>query len=399
LKAVVKVRPEPGLEVLDIPVPETGQREALIRVRAAAICGSDLGIYDYTPAYSSMRLPVVLGHEFAGEVVEVGPCVEGYGVGDRVLSESVRACGSCRYCREGLPNLCEASTLFGIHVDGGFAEHVAVPQGLLHGVPDGMSYEEAAVVEPLSNAHHFVSDITPVRSGDFAVVQGGPGGDGAGVDGGQGGGRRPRRRRGRLRLGPGHADREERGARDPGWYLPCSGRAPVDRGGPEGGGHRRGIRRQAPKLREGDRAHHEWKGRGGRPHHPQVPPGEGGGGLRGRQVEEGLQGALQALMASLDARTGVHLKWSADKNRGGTRVIGVRGSSGIFIPVRSRSDKIVCFEAGRPPRDFWLIVGVLLVIWGVQVFLRLNLYDLWPYILMDVGLYVVYVSLVRSRRE
>jgi hypothetical protein len=80
-------------------------------------------------------------------------------------------------------------------------------------------------------------------------------------------------------------------------------------------------------------------------------------------------------------------------------VIGVRGSSGIFIPVRSRSDKIVCFEAGRPPRDFWLIVGVLLVIWGVQVFLRLNLYDLWPYILMDVGLYVVYVSLVRSRRE
>lgn len=172
MKAVVKVRPEPGLEVLDIPVPETGQREALIRVRAAAICGSDLGIYDYTPAYSSMRLPVVLGHEFAGEVVEVGPCVEGYGVGDRVLSESVRACGSCRYCREGLPNLCEASTLFGIHVDGGFAEHVAVPQGLLHGVPDGMSYEEAAVVEPLSNAHHFVSDITPVRSGDFAVVHG-----------------------------------------------------------------------------------------------------------------------------------------------------------------------------------------------------------------------------------
>ena len=172
MKAVVKVRPEPGVEVLDVPVPEAGLGEALIRVRAAAICGSDLGIYDYTPAYSKMRLPVVLGHEFAGEVVDVGPGVGGFVVGDRVLSESVKACGSCRYCREGLPNLCEASTLFGIHVDGGFAEYVTVPESLLHGVPDEMSYEEAAVVEPLSNAHHFVSDITPVRRGDFAVVHG-----------------------------------------------------------------------------------------------------------------------------------------------------------------------------------------------------------------------------------
>ena len=85
MKAVVKVRPEPGVEVLDVPAPEAGRGEALIRVRAAAICGSDLGIYDYTLAYSRMRLPVVLGHEFAGEVVDVGPGVGGFGVGDRVL--------------------------------------------------------------------------------------------------------------------------------------------------------------------------------------------------------------------------------------------------------------------------------------------------------------------------
>jgi hypothetical protein len=68
------------------------------------------------------------------------------------------------------------------------------------------------------------------------------------------------------------------------------------------------------------------------------------------------------------------------------------------MPVRRRSDDIVCFEAGRPVRDFWLIAGVLLVIWGVQEFLRLNLYDLWPYILIAVGLYVVYVSFIRERR-
>jgi len=72
--------------------------------------------------------------------------------------------------------------------------------------------------------------------------------------------------------------------------------------------------------------------------------------------------------------------------------------SGVFMLVRSRSDDIVCFEAGRPARDFWLIAGVLLVIWGVQEFLRLNLYELWPYILIAVGLYVVYVSLIRGRR-
>jgi len=172
LKAVMKRRPEPGVEVVDVPVPGLEAGEVLIRVRASAICGSDLGIYKYTPAYSKMKLPVVLGHEFAGEIVEAGEGVVGFEVGDRVLSESVKACGSCRFCREGMPNLCESSTLFGIHTDGGFAEYVAVPHTLLHGVPDGMSFEVAAVVEPLSNALHFVRDITPIRRGNFVVVHG-----------------------------------------------------------------------------------------------------------------------------------------------------------------------------------------------------------------------------------
>ncbi|TRO49001.1 sorbitol dehydrogenase [Candidatus Bathyarchaeota archaeon] len=172
LKAVVKSRPEPGIDVLDLPVPEAGEGEVLIEIRAAAICGSDLGIYHYTPAYSGMKLPVVMGHEFAGEVAEMGPGVEGVSVGDRVLSESVKACGSCRFCREGMSNLCEGSILFGIHADGGFAEYVTVPQELLHRMPDGMTFEEAAVVEPLSNALHFVRDITPINPGDLAVVQG-----------------------------------------------------------------------------------------------------------------------------------------------------------------------------------------------------------------------------------
>jgi 2-desacetyl-2-hydroxyethyl bacteriochlorophyllide A dehydrogenase len=172
MRAVMKTRPEPGVEVRDISVPKTTPDEVLIRVRAAAICGSDLGIYDYTPAYSRMRLPVVLGHEFAGVIKGAGDEVEGFRVGDRVLAESVKACGKCSFCRAGMSNLCDDSTLFGIHVDGGFAEYVAVPHKLLHLVPERMTFEEAAVVEPLSNSVHFATEIAETNPGDLVVVQG-----------------------------------------------------------------------------------------------------------------------------------------------------------------------------------------------------------------------------------
>ena len=172
MKAVVKARPEPGIELREMDAPEAGPGEALVRVRAAAICGSDLGIYDFTPAYSDMTLPVVMGHEFSGVVKAVGKDAEGYAAGDRVLSRSVVSCGDCRFCIAGMDNLCESSSLFGIHQDGGFAEYISVPQGLLYPIPKGMSFEEAALVEPLSNAVHFVNDLTPVEPGDLAVVLG-----------------------------------------------------------------------------------------------------------------------------------------------------------------------------------------------------------------------------------
>jgi L-iditol 2-dehydrogenase len=144
----------------------------LIKVKSAAICGSDLGIYHYTPAYSKMKLPVVLGHEFSGEIIETGKEVMSYKKGDRVLPESVKACGVCEFCKTGMSNLCDASTLFGIHTDGGFAEYVTVPYKLLHRIPENMSYDQAALVEPLSNAVHFVKDITPYKKDDYVVVQG-----------------------------------------------------------------------------------------------------------------------------------------------------------------------------------------------------------------------------------
>lgn len=172
MKAIVKAGPEPGVEVREVDAPVAGPGEVLVRVRAAAICGSDLGIYDFTPAYSGMELPVVMGHEFSGVVEAVGEGIKAYSVGDRVLSRSVVSCGGCRFCVAGMDNLCESSSLFGIHQDGGFAEYISVPRGLLYPIPEGMSFEEAALVEPLSNAVHFVNDLTPVEPGDLAVVLG-----------------------------------------------------------------------------------------------------------------------------------------------------------------------------------------------------------------------------------
>ena len=172
MRAVVKVKPAPGVEFRSVGEPLLKPDEVLIDVKAAAICGSDLGIYDYTPAYSKMKLPVTLGHEFAGVISEIGSSSSNYKPGDRVVAESVKACGSCRYCRSGQENLCDESTLFGIHVEGGFAEKVAVPANLLHRLPEEITFEEGALIEPLSNALHFVKDCTPVKLGDFTIVHG-----------------------------------------------------------------------------------------------------------------------------------------------------------------------------------------------------------------------------------
>jgi len=172
MKAIMKTKPEPGIEIVDTSIPNVKADDVLIKIQAASICGSDLGIYKYTSAYSKMTLPVIMGHEFSGEIIETGNDVIGFKTGDRVLSESVKACGNCRFCKGGRSNLCEESTLFGIHTPGGFAEYVTVPYKILHHIPENMSYEDAALVEPLSNALHFVKDITPFKINDFVVVQG-----------------------------------------------------------------------------------------------------------------------------------------------------------------------------------------------------------------------------------
>jgi len=173
LKAAVKDRPEPGIWVRDAPMPHAGQNEVLMRVRRASICGSDVGLYDYSAAYAGFaKLPTIPGHEFAGEVAHLGAGVTEFKVGEHVVAESILSCGKCRFCLSGQPNICMNFKIFGVHTNGGFAEYVSVPEKHLHHMKDGLSFEQAAIIEPLSVCCHALEDVAKVSGTDSVVVLG-----------------------------------------------------------------------------------------------------------------------------------------------------------------------------------------------------------------------------------
>ncbi|MCR4431571.1 MAG: zinc-dependent dehydrogenase [Tepidanaerobacteraceae bacterium] len=143
------------LRLEDIPKPSAPKGGLLVKVHACAICGSDLRNIKAGGSSHGMTLPRVLGHEAAGEVVEVSDGVEGFNIGDRVLLSVTVPCGRCYYCLRGLTNLCDYKTALSYQYDGSFAEYVAVPNQLVMTggvipIPDGVSYEQASIVEPLS---------------------------------------------------------------------------------------------------------------------------------------------------------------------------------------------------------------------------------------------------------
>src|SRR3954452_6569094 len=162
------------LELTDIPVPEIGPEEVLIRVRACGICGSDVHGYDGS---TGRRIPPVgVGHEACGVIEQGGSDVQGLKEGDRVAFDSMISCGKCRFCRRGQMNLCDNRQVLGVSCGeyrrhGAFAEYVAVPQHIIYKLPDTLSFEHAAMIEPVSVAVHAV-EITPVRLGDTAIVVG-----------------------------------------------------------------------------------------------------------------------------------------------------------------------------------------------------------------------------------
>ncbi len=171
MQALVKTARGPRhLELRTVSVPQVAPDEVLIRVRACGICGSDLKIQEDQHPYTP---PVVIGHEFAGEIAEVGSSVTGWVVSDRVVSEQhTHACGRCRQCLTGNAFACAFKRAPGYFVDGAFAEFIKVPAWLLHRIPDNLSFVEAAFSEPAAVAAHGVLDRTGIAPEDVVLVLG-----------------------------------------------------------------------------------------------------------------------------------------------------------------------------------------------------------------------------------
>lgn len=173
MKALVLTRYN-QLEYLDVPEPQFGPDEVLVQVKACGICGSDVHGLDGS---TGRRIPpIIMGHEAAGVIAQVGSRVQRWQQGDRVTFDSTISCGSCHFCRRGQVNLCDRRRVLGVSCaefrrDGAFAQYVAVPQHILYQLPETLSFERAAMVEPVSIALHAVSRL-PVQLNDAAVVVG-----------------------------------------------------------------------------------------------------------------------------------------------------------------------------------------------------------------------------------
>jgi threonine 3-dehydrogenase len=155
MKALVKKHPEQGVCIEEVPIPRIKANEVLIKVEKVAICGTDVHIYDWNIwAQKTISLPLIIGHEFVGGIVEMGDLVKQHKVGDRVSAEGHVTCGVCRRCRGGLRHLCTQTLGIGVHLPGCFAEYVVIPAENLWAIPDEIPDGYAAIFDPLGNAAH-----------------------------------------------------------------------------------------------------------------------------------------------------------------------------------------------------------------------------------------------------
>lgn len=177
MKAIAKLRPEPGaMALIDVDRPERQSGEVLIRIDAGGICGTDVAIWKWHEAVVGQyapSFPLIVGHEFAGTVVESDSTRAA--VGSVVAVNPQIACGHCRYCGMGRPTLCDDRRLMGGRINGGWTEFVSVPAWNCFALPAGQDAAVAPLLEPLSVATHAVLERVPVRSGDVvAVIGAGP---------------------------------------------------------------------------------------------------------------------------------------------------------------------------------------------------------------------------------
>lgn len=155
MKAIVKSKAEPGLWVEDVPEPVIGINDVMIRTKRGGICGTDLHIYNWDAwAQATIKVPTTIGHEFVGEIVDVGSNVVDFAVGDIVSVEGHLVCGRCRNCMAGKRALCANTTGVGVNTNGGFAEYIAVPYTNIWKHKPNIDLDVAAIFDPFGNAVH-----------------------------------------------------------------------------------------------------------------------------------------------------------------------------------------------------------------------------------------------------
>lgn len=173
MKAIVKETRKNGFTMKEVPVPEIGRNEVLIKVEASALCRSDVDVYEWTELVdrANYDLPFIMGHEFAGTIVKTGEDVQGFREGDRVAGETHIPCGYCETCRTGNQHICgNHMGVLGRTVDGCFADYIALHEKALIKLPDNVSFEEGAILEPFATAMHAVSKADP--SGKSLLIAG-----------------------------------------------------------------------------------------------------------------------------------------------------------------------------------------------------------------------------------
>lgn len=173
MQAVVKYALAPDkVELRDMPVPPIGDDDVLLRVKAAGVCGSDIEMWRNRFTYH-VNTPVIQGHEFCGVIENIGAGVRGWKPGDRVVSEtSAYVCGQCRFCRSGDYNMCPSRLGYGYGTNGAFTRFVRVRQQILHRLPEGLPFEEAAITEPACVAYNALVVRSRIRTGDVVVIIG-----------------------------------------------------------------------------------------------------------------------------------------------------------------------------------------------------------------------------------
>jgi len=170
MKALVKLRPEKGIWMDNVPVPEIGINDVLIKIKKTAICGTDLHIYKWDDwSQKTIKTPMTIGHEYMGVVVDKGAGVKNVKIGDRVTGEGHIACGHCRNCRRGKLHVCENTVGIGVNRDGAFAEYLSLPEVNVVHLDDRIPDEIASIMDPFGNATHTALSF-PVLGEDVLIT-------------------------------------------------------------------------------------------------------------------------------------------------------------------------------------------------------------------------------------